>query len=62
MTDPREADTADSIRQHISEDWWIWVASGEVRMKPRMLPVGYLHPHTAPSFLDRDDNDNDDSH
>lgn len=41
-TDPRESNTADSIRQHVSENRRIRVASRKVGVKPRMLPVRYL--------------------
>lgn len=56
LTDPRESDTADGIREHIGEYWRVRVACWEVRVKPRMLPVCYLQPHTAQTYPDDNHN------
>ena len=46
-TDPGEPYAADSVRQHVSQYWRVRVASREVGVKPRMLPVSYLQQRTV---------------
>jgi len=49
-TDPRESNTADGVRQHVSEDRRKRVACWKVGVEPWMLPVCYLYEQTFKWF------------
>ena len=39
---PREADTTNGVRQHVTQDTGVAVAGGEVGVETRVLPVRHL--------------------
>ena len=50
-TYPGEANTTDSVAEHVAEDGGEGVTCREVRVEPRMLPVRHLQNHKKTNFL-----------